>query len=70
MTCRNTRTIQRALEATGLPHEIRKGSRHQMVYLCGIMIGVFSHGPSKAHDESNIVLKIRQFAKRQQKAKA
>lgn len=54
------RSVEAALKATGLPYEIRQGSRHKKVILAGKFIGVLCTIPGKRRDDKQIQAAIRQ----------
>lgn len=65
MTSQLPTEIAKALEATGLPWEIREGTKHRKIIIAGRFVTTLPHGKCKVMDRKtkNVVGHIRRAAK-------
>lgn len=57
--------IKKALDETGLPYEIERGSKHRKIRLAGRLVGILSHssyGTGQSRAIKNTVAQIRRIA--------
>lgn len=57
--------ITRFLEETNLPYELRRGSNHTKLFICGRMAGVISHNwkTAKKTTRRNNLAQIKRFCR-------